>query len=64
MISFDAYLVLFTRYEFMMVQYYLTWAASLFFMIALILKKHPIKSYIFEALGFLFTLSAFFHCFS
>ena len=64
MISFDAYLVLFTRYEFLIIQYWLTWASSLFFMIAIICKNHPIKSNIFEALGMLFVFSAFFHCFS
>lgn len=64
MISFDAYLVLFTRYEFLSIQYGLTWASSLFFMLAIICKNHPIKSNIFEALCMLFAFSAFFHCFS
>lgn len=64
MISFSEYLQLLTRYEFLTIQYWLTWASSLFFMIALTWKTHPIKSNIFEALGILFALSAFFHCFS
>ena len=64
MVPFSEYLQLFTRYEFLAIQYYLTWAASLFFMFAIICKNHPIKSNIFEALGMLFVFSAFFHCFS
>lgn len=64
MISFSEYVLLFGRFEFLSIQYGLTWASSLFFMFAIICKNHPIKSNIFEALGMLFVFSAFFHCFS
>lgn len=64
MISYEAYLKLFQMYEFLTIQYGLTWASSLFFMLAIICKNHPIKSNIFEVLGMLFVFSAFFHCFA
>ena len=64
MVPYSDYLTLFNRYEFMMIQYWLTWIALLFYILAFFFEKSKVKSMICLGLGVLFVFSAFFHCFS